>query len=219
MINEYKNILIFNYCIMEIIDSEVYSVDLINHAKKYYKHTNHDLMLSKDQHYYLLAYLSTKIDNKTIIDIGTHHGTSACSLAYNPTNKIITYDLCNNQPYHNGGIVNNFHVDKLNIEWNLCNIMNEESEKQKLLTASLIMLDTAHTGDFETEVYMFLKNNSYKGILILDDIHYNNQMKDFWNNIDISKKDITHIGHKECSPVNGEITGTGIVDFTNTLIF
>ena len=38
------------------------------------------------------------------------------------------------------------------------------------------MLDTAHTGDFETEVYMFLKNNSYKGILILDDIHYNNQM-------------------------------------------
>ena len=43
---------------------------------------------SGTEHYKLLAYLSTLVDNETILDIGTYQGGSALSLSYNSNNKL-----------------------------------------------------------------------------------------------------------------------------------
>ena len=50
--------------------------------------------------------------------------------------------------------------------------------------------------------YDWLIKINYKGLLLFDDIHLNNEMRTFWNNIIHKKEDISHIGH---------ITGTGVV--------
>ena len=47
------------------------------------------------QHYRLLSYLSTLFNNSDIFDIGTHRGSSAMALSYNPTNKVYSFDIEN----------------------------------------------------------------------------------------------------------------------------
>ena len=43
------------------------------------------------EHYHLLAYLSNMVNNSTIIDTGTHRGSSALALSYNQSNKQILH--------------------------------------------------------------------------------------------------------------------------------
>ena len=62
--------------------------------------------------------------------------------------------------------------------------------------------DTDHNGIHEKLFYDWLIKINYKGLLLFDDIHLNNEMRTFWNNIIHKKEDISHIGH---------ITGTGVV--------
>ena len=50
--------------------------------------------------------------------------------------------------------------------------------------------------------YNYIKNLGYVGTLILDDIYLNNDMINFWNQINDDKIDATNIGHS---------TGTGVV--------
>jgi hypothetical protein len=73
-----------------------------------------------------------------------------------------------------------------------------------LLSSKIILLDTFHDGGFELEFLNYLKGINYSGVLILDDIHLNNEMKSFWENINEDKLDITNIGHG---------SGTGVVYF------
>ena len=47
------------------------------------------------QHYKLLAYLSTFFNETYIIDIGTHKGASSTALSYNKSNTIYTFDIEN----------------------------------------------------------------------------------------------------------------------------
>ena len=214
---------------MRIIKSEVPNFDLekclknINYNNPKSKHlydVNNGvdtLMKNNKQHYRLLAYMSTKLNDTLILDIGTHLGASACALSYNNNNKIITYDLPNGPINFMGGIVDNINLNELNIEYRLCNIMNNETEKKNLLNASLIFLDTAHTGEFEWSVYTYLLNNNYRGILVLDDIHFTPQMRIVWNNIKTTKYDVTDIGHNERNGETGNTPGTGIVDFSDKI--
>lgn len=157
-----------------------------------------------NNHYKLLAYLSLLNDNQVIIELGTHHGTSSLAFSINKTNSIITYDVVNRY-----GIV----PKPKNV---LCKIGNifDMNEANLLLSANIIFLDTAHEGPFEHQIYNFLVENSYSGILILDDIHWNKPMKEFWNSINTLKYDVTDIGHGICPD---GIAGTGIVDFNNNI--
>lgn len=45
------------------------------------------------EHYKLLSYFSMQFNGATIIDIGTHRGSSALALSYNPTNTVYTFDI------------------------------------------------------------------------------------------------------------------------------
>ena len=86
------------------------------------------------------------------------------------------------------------------IEYQLGDVLTDT----RLLSAPLIMLDTNHDGIFERKFYAFLKENRYRGLLFLDDIHLNTAMIRFWNEIVEPKEDITDLGH---------FSGSGLVTF------
>jgi hypothetical protein len=145
------------------------------------------------EHYRLLAYLSTLFSNANVFDIGTSWGYSAVALSYNRANRVISYDIvdCKDLSY----------AEELsNIEFRIGDVLQD----QRLLESPLIILDTDHDGIFEQRLYLFLKENDYKGLLLLDDMHLNAPMIDFWSSISDSKEDITDLGHW---------AGTGLVEF------
>jgi predicted O-methyltransferase YrrM len=195
---------------MNIILKDVYLEDL-NYLKNKISNSHHqDLLLQKPgiNHYSLLSYLSKKINNSLIIELGTYAGTSALALSANPTNIVETYDV-SGDPF---AIIDT----PSNIKRNIGNIFELKDEK-KLLKAKLIFLDTAHNGDFENQVLKYLNKNHYKGILLIDDIYWNGKMYYFWSSIKNRKIDLTLIGHGDGDGPNGNISGTGIVDFNNNL--
>ncbi|MBF0227515.1 MAG: hypothetical protein HQK76_18875 [Desulfobacterales bacterium] len=145
------------------------------------------------EHYRIVAYLSSFFNNALIFDVGTYMGHSALALSYNKTNKIISYDIKQAREL--------FYEKELdNIDFHIGNVL----EDKRLLEAPLIIIDTNHDGIFEKEIYNFLKQNKYKGLLFLDDIHLNKEMVDFWKLISEPKIDITNLGH---------FSGSGLVDF------
>jgi hypothetical protein len=143
------------------------------------------------EHYRLLAYVSTLYNNQIIFDVGTNKCMSALALSYNKSNKVKTYDIVKLLPQ-------NPVVD--NIEY----ILGDSTKDNDLMNCPLIFLDVDHDGTYENIFYEHLKNINWKGILILDDIHLNDEMKNFWNMIEEKKYDITNIGHW---------SGTGLVVF------
>ena len=147
-----------------------------------------------EEHYRLLAYLSTKFNNTTILDIGTFKGCSAIALSYNKNNFIKSFDLIDCKQIK--------EIPK-NVEF-IIGDFTDNIYKQLVLDTPLIILDTNHTGDFEYKVYNYLKEINWVGYLILDDIYLNDEMKSFWNDISNEKYDITKYGHW---------SGTGLVIF------
>ncbi len=155
------------------------------------------------EHYKLLAYLS-KMTKGLIIELGTHYGTSSMALAENPSNIIITYDIrdvytIKHQPKNVFRIIGNIF---------------DLGEERILLKADLIFLDASHKATFEWQVFNYLKENKYKGVLLLDDICWSDEMIELWNKINVRKYDLTDIGHGGGIAPSGNVTGTGLVDFS-----
>ena len=100
-----------------------------------------------------------------------------------------------------------FRLALTNVEYRLGDIM--QISPTLLLDADLIVLDTAHEGDWEEQVYEYLCAHQFQGLLVLDDIHANIPMELFWASIVHSKYDLTAVGHA--------ISGTGLVDFGSRL--
>ena len=168
------------------------------------------------EHYYLLASLSSQLSNKTIIELGTHMGNSAYVLAYgnralNNNNTIITYDIVDkSKPF----------LDNT-VDYRIADLFDSavrETHKDMLLASDMIFIDIdPHEGIMEYNMYMWLKENNYKGIILFDDIHLGpghmgvtsgHSMQAFWDKIDPSHKiDLTHVGHW---------SGTGLVCFDAT---
>lgn len=152
------------------------------------------------QHYRLLGHLAKLINNSTIIDIGTHRGSSALALSTNPTNTIHSFDIIPKVEPH--GIPNlHLHIADLwdpsvRLLW-----------KDTILSAALIVLDIdPHSGVPEYEFYTWLKASGYQGMILCDDIWYFKEMRDnFWYKIpSIEKLDISCLGHW---------SGTGLIAF------
>ena len=124
-------------------------------------------------------------------DVGTNKCMSALALSYNKLNKVKTFDIVKLLP-------ENPEVE--NIEY----ILSDSTEDSDLINCPIIFLDVDHDGLYEDIFYDYLKSINWKGILILDDIHINDPMKNFWDRIEEKKYDITNIGHW---------SGTGLVIF------
>ena len=158
------------------------------------------------EHHRLLAYLSTMFEDRTIFDIGTHLGDSAHALAYNESNRVLSFDIV--------GKVSAGRRARQNITYRLEDLFEpntRETWKQELLGSALILLDVdPHDGAREYEFVSWLAANDYCGVIVLDDIWHFKSMRDrLWYRIeDRHKLDVTRVGHW---------SGTGIVSFGETI--
>lgn len=125
-------------------------------------------------------------------DIGAYMGFSAACLAMG--GKYVTsYDTD----------FSHLHLKK-EISVRFTKVYHAHSFYSEILNTNLILVDTWHEGKMERDIYDFLVANNWKGVLIYDDIYYNDAMKEFWASLPKPKIDATHIGH---------LTGTGIIEF------
>jgi hypothetical protein len=148
-----------------------------------------------NEHYKLLGYISSIINNETLLDVGTYKGCSALALATNPKNQVKSFDV-------KAGLRNIESVPE-NVEFIIDNILDIRY-KDLILSSNFIILDTDHLGPFEYEFYNYLKSINWVGSLLIDDINLNHAMRTFWNSIEQEKHDITEIGHH---------SGTGLIIF------
>jgi hypothetical protein len=158
------------------------------------EYQNYFTSKSSMEHYRLMSYISLNNDGIKILDIGTLKGCSALSLSINPNNEVNSFNL-NDELQLN--------VKPSNINFFIDDILKSEY-LDLILNSKYILLDTFHDGTFETVFFQYLKKIGYKGYLLLDDIKLNKEMVEFWDNVDIEKSDISHLGHS---------TGTGVVYF------
>lgn len=150
--------------------------------------------LSGKNHYRLLSYISHLLCDEDVYDIGADNGCSGLALSSNERINVYSYDIVYREEIS--------LISRNNFQFFIKNILDTSPEK--LNTTRFIMLDTFHDGTFEKKFYEFLLSTKYKGFLFLDDIHLNEEMKEFWNSITQEKYDLTTIGHS---------TGSGIVIF------
>lgn len=144
------------------------------------------------EHYKLLSYISHIHDNINIIDLGTYKGASAIALSYNITNSVYSFDIVDSRTTN----------DKSNVKYIIDDITNGNYD-DLIVSSHVIVLDVAHTGVFEDLFLNYLISLNWKGLLIIDDIHLNNEMKHFFSSISVGvKNDISEYGH---------YTGTGII--------
>lgn len=181
--------------ITNITNNELDSIDMYQSIyienKEYQDYFNSP---SSIEHYRLLSHISNSISDSILIDIGTLKGSSALALSVNQTNTIYSFNLSNELELNHLPPNINFVID---------NVLDEKF-KTIIQQSKVILLDTFHDGSFEKVFYDYLIEINYDGVLLLDDIKLNNEMIEFWDNIEKDKTDISHIGH---------ITGTGVVYF------
>jgi len=203
-------------------------LDIADLLKKASVETERKQILGKSgtHHYRLLKYLSHQFDNCFFCDLGTHKGSSALALGENPSNKVVSFDL-------EERIIpiietikyvpeNPVIVRPKNVDFVVTSRILDYPEV--LLKSKLIFVDISHNGRDEKEIYSFLLNNGWKGIMILDDIKYylqfenpdgskNDSLKelyDWFNELSTQNNvyDLTNYGHH---------TGTGLIDFGGQL--
>lgn len=150
-----------------------------------------------NSHYRFLAYISTKVNGKIILDIGTRRGSSAISLAHNKNNAIVTFDI-------------KVYITKINAPNIIQVIANPIDNKyiDILLKSKIIFLDTdPHDGKQELTLYNILIENNYTGILLMHDVGnikaYPN-LHAVWNDIPMTKYLLTDFD-------------IGIIDFNSNI--
>jgi hypothetical protein len=146
---------------------------------------------SGNAHYRLLMYISQLFNDAVIFDVGTNRTMSALALSYNSSNKIKSYDIIRLLPKN---------PPVPNIEF----ILGDSTLDKDLENSPLIFLDVDHDGKYENIFYDHIKSINWKGFLLLDDIHLNDPMKEFWQRIEEEKYDLTSVG---------AWSGTGLVIF------
>lgn len=145
-------------------------------------------------HYRFFRWLGAVYPGSVISELGTYMGLATMCFADTASNKVITYD-----------------VDFSFVKW------KEKPKNIELRTAigfnyfppeitnsTIIFVDTYHEGIMENAIYKYLIDKKWKGILIYDDIYYNQEMRRFWDSIPEPKINATEIGH---------VSGTGIIEF------
>jgi predicted O-methyltransferase YrrM len=148
----------------------------------------------------LIAYLSKHIGGNAI-DMGTLYGSSALALSYNEDTQVLTLDVKKHIP-ETQDIVTPLNRTNIRMIVASCQSILPHAAKADLI---LLDIDINLTTEIKKIVHDLIYYK-YKGVLVLDNIHVNQDMKQVWNEIptQIKKIDATSIGHH---------TGTGILIF------
>tara|TARA_R110000787_G_scaffold286270_1_gene403920 strand:- start:530 stop:1174 length:645 start_codon:yes stop_codon:yes gene_type:complete len=149
-----------------------------------------------------LQYASSLFTGETILDFGTHLGHSAFILGENKKNSVLTYDIVMGD-YINKEKRDNIRETFSNINFYIKSCMDISPEVIK--KSSLIFLDLdPHDGIKEPQMMQIIRKSGFKGIVLCDDIHCNEEMSTWWNNIPEDKVIVTP----------SAITGTGVIFFS-----
>jgi hypothetical protein len=212
------------------------SSESIDSIKQFTYPTYEKFMMSPPgtEHYALLHYLTRKYGKSRshfsegcsyhVVDIGTRYIASALALGITgvPTK---TFDVPGSTERQRG------FRDKTEEEWqrqvkskgiditfyNLQLNGISAEELKAYMNTPLVVLDTYHkpyTAPFEREFLQRMINEvNYKGLMVLDDIHMDEEMKRWWKELQDNANewgykayDISHLGHW---------SGTGILDFSD----
>lgn len=171
---------------------------------------SHFMQNAGREHYKLLAYISQQFqqsDNIEIIDVGTVHGANALALSYNESVRVFSIDNFRKQIPEQDNVLTPLKRSNIRM-W----VVSPQAIMSKLLEAKIIIVDLEpHDAIHESDIINKLVIGGYKGIVILDDIYLNDNMKALWSSIPkhLKKIDATKYGHW---------TGTGIVVFDGTVI-
>lgn len=141
------------------------------------------------EHYKICAYLSKTLTCKKIIDLGTYMGFSATALSFDDTKQVLSYDIFN-WLSDDGSIT---AESKENITLFIGDYISDLPEIVK--DSDLVMIDIDHTGATEIEIMDILRKCNYKGLVLIDDIGLNDEMKKFWDEIPEKKLDISKYAH------------------------
>lgn len=192
-----------------ISSEKVYGVN-IQPLAKYYPELFEEMKLYEPrprEHYHLLCYLAGHFQKRVLIDGGTLYGMSALSMALgHPSNHVFTYDI---RP-----CTLPFKEEHSNVTFVRQDISKVSSHILK--ETPLILLDVdPHDGYQERVFVKRLQELNYDGLVVCDDIHLNDAMRnwwsdeDFWSEISAKRYDVSHCGHH---------SGTGILDFSEDSI-
>jgi len=168
-------------------------------------------------HYRLLAGLITKLDRSsgplTLIDIGTHLGTSArMMLDYSsPKDRVFTFDIASWET-NQGTVLTQEDFDTRLTQYveDLQELPVWEKHKELIRNADFIMCDGPKDGKFEQKIYNLLSTLDFPvkpRWLFLDDIRWASEMIS-WRSIESPKIDLTSFGH---------FSGTGLVNISKGL--
>ena len=213
-----------NICKITITTSKVFDIDLTSLCPDKMRVKLKSDFLNRvqsrwfQQHYNLLAYLSTKFNNTTLIEVGTFRGLGALALSYNKTNTVISYDI---QKFREVDNVNNIHFKVKNIY----------DDAEIVLNAPFIFFDAGtydvgdpDAGKFEKEFYNFLLNNKYTGVVLYDDIYISKEISDFWKSVKQFKYDLSKVGHMYSRGLEQKSNrkfftkcGSGLIDFSGNV--
>lgn len=139
------------------------------------------------EHYKLLAYIAIQLPKDSIyIDLGTFKGLSALAASFNEKINIYTYDIAD-------GDIEPQMIDRPNITFKHMSCFDDI---EFIVESDFIFLDIdPHDGNQERRFIDTISEAGYKGQILCDDIHFQSQMKNFWNNLNFKKEDWTSIGH------------------------
>lgn len=156
------------------------------------------------EHYRLLVWLGMQF--RYIVELGTYRGHSAVALAVGAKESgafVESFDIENHKD-----IIDDDDLELLMISKESCFGDDEDDYHRRvdhaIENANMIFLDTFHDGTYERVVLKYLRDIKWKGVLVMDDIFLNNDMREVWSEITERKEDWTDIGHW---------SGTGIVYF------
>mmetsp|Transcript_20788 Transcript_20788/g.57474 ORF Transcript_20788/g.57474 Transcript_20788/m.57474 type:complete len:360 (-) Transcript_20788:113-1192(-) len=185
------------------------------------------------EHYTLLHYLAStygRTDCRHLVDVGTRFVASSLALAAAAGHMVVTVDLPGSTERRLAfrGRTQPAWIDAVReapgvvgpIQFKNVRLLEISTEDfTALMSTWLISLDTYHkprTAPFERAFLERLRSLSFQGLLLLDDIHLNDEMKEWWTELQEHATewgyrafDITHIGH---------YSGTGLLDFSGTVV-
>lgn len=168
-------------------------------------------------HYRLLAGLISSLDRSsgplTLIDIGTHLGTSArMMLDYSqPEDHVVTFDIASWETNKDTVLTEEDFCSRL-VQYveDLQEPLIWDKHTELLRNADFIMCDGPKDGKFERHIYNLLSGLDFPvkpRWLFLDDIRFPSEMP-LWRSIESPKIDLTSFGH---------FSGTGLVNISNGL--
>jgi predicted O-methyltransferase YrrM len=150
--------------------------------------------MEEPSYFKLLTATAMLYPDAQFFDIGTYRGASAVAYLYGKPNTLVhTYDIQNANQFIHDGL-----RDKIKVVHGDCRTMKFD------VKPDIIYLDISHNGDDEANTLMSLDAQGMlkNCMVILDDIHLNDNMKRLWAGIESDQKvDITKDGHS---------TGTGV---------